>query len=268
MNERSRLHAIEYRRLIASVAAHLSAEEVERIAFIRLSDVDNSPCITGEKTSALQTLAALERQGEFSLQNIDGLLGIVKDVNRHDLIELIENYKKARALARKSGKSKTHRPLRKHSNPSEGRRQLEETHEMMVTSFTFLEQQMSLIPRLLEGEGDIQDEGTVILHSLKHAAEELAGKLGQAHEYFLQHSRSRASSGSESPRGSFEDTTSENKRMNPDHLTRKSCSFWFRYIDTHKLTLCCFSFRIEICLSSWCMHAWYTLLYNAVYKSI
>jgi hypothetical protein len=79
---------------------------------------------------------------------------------------------------------------------------------------------MSLIPRLLEGEGDIQDEGTVILHSLKHAAEELAGKLGQAHEYFLQHSRSRASSGSESPRGSFEDTTSEDKRMNPDHLTQ------------------------------------------------
>ena len=209
MAERSRLHAIEYRRLITSIAAHLSAEEVERIAFIRLSDVDASPCTVEEKTSALHTLAALERQGEFSLQNIDGLMGIVKDVNRHDLIQLIENYKKARALTKKSGKSKTPKLLRKHSNPSEGRRQLEETYEMMVTSFTFLEQQMSLIPRLLEGEGDIQDEGTVILRSLKHATDELACKLGQAHEYFQEHSRSRENSASESPRENFEDRRSE-----------------------------------------------------------
>ena len=183
------LQAIEYRRLVSSVAAQLSVEEVERITFIRLAKLDavqgcNSDDAE-EKSSALHTLAALERQGEFSIKNIEGLMEIVKDVNRHDLMRLIENYRKSRPLA---GKSKTPKLRHKHAgNSSMERCQLEKTYEMMVTRFTFLEQQMSLIPRLLEGEGDMRDEGAVVLLSLKCAAEELASNLNQAHKGFGQH---------------------------------------------------------------------------------
>ena len=190
------LQAIEYRRLVASIASHLSPEEVERILFIRRAKLETlSVCgaeDSDETASALHTLAALERHGEFSLQNIDGLAEIAKDVNRHDLLCLIDSYKKTRCLAKKPHKIRTLKLLRKSSGgaapPKSSREQsyLEETYEMMVTRFTFLEQQMSLIPRLLEGEGDIQDEGTVILTSLKCAAEELAARLSEAHDYFQE----------------------------------------------------------------------------------
>ena len=193
------LQAIEYRRLVASVASQLSIEEVERITFIRFDKlrkacVCNRPT-TGleneEKASSLHILAALERQGEFSFNNIDGLVEIVKDVNRHDLMGLIESYKKTRVMAKRP-KFKLPKRLRRQQamKPGKPRNQLEEVYEMMVTRFTFLEQQMSLIPRLLEGEGDIQDEGKVVLLSLKYAADELAANLSRAHETFGQQTES------------------------------------------------------------------------------
>ena len=219
MNDR--LHAIEYRRLVASVASHLSVEEVEHIKFIRLPELEGThECDSEEKTSsALHILATLERKGEFSHQNIDGLTEIIKDVNRHDLMKQIESYKKTRMPAKKSGKS-SKALKRKQLRSSEERKELEETYEMMVTRFTFLEQQMSLIPRLLEGEGDIQDEGTVILRSLKHTAEELATKLGQAHEYFGGHA-SETNSASESPKGDTRRGSSEDKKTNQDGSSSK-----------------------------------------------
>ena len=224
------LQAIEYRRLVATIASHLSVEEVERITFVRHDEVAAPQgCDDGEpKTTALHMLAALERRGEFSLHNIDGLIEIVKDVNRHDLMGLIESYKKTRHQARKPGKFRALTPklLRKHSSNSKSskeRVQLEEAYEMMVTRFTFLEQQMSLIPRLLEGEGDIQDEGTVILHSLKYAAEELASKLTNAHDYFQELASDR-----DSMHGSCEDLlgreSRERKLPSQDHqMPRKKC---------------------------------------------
>lgn len=195
-----KLHIIEYRRLVASVASQLSSEEVERIVFVRSFESD----LSAKSTSALNLLAALECKGEFSLQNVDGLLEIVKDVNRYDLMEQIESYKKSRALAKKSvGKGKPWKSVRtKQLSSNEERRYLEETFEMMVTRFTFLEQQMSLIPRVLEGEGDIQDEGTMVLGSLKHAADELAFKLGQTYEFFKEPA-SRENNGRETPQGSM-----------------------------------------------------------------
>ena len=206
------LQAIEYRRLVASIASHLSPEEVERILFIRNDKFDSTSLAStpddSEGPSALHALAALERQGEFSLQNIDGLAEIAKDVNRHDLVRLIDGYKKTRCSAARKPKIRTPKLLRKysgHHNSGGGgatygreRSQLEETYEMMVTRFTFLEQQMSLIPRLLEGEGDLQDEGTVILTSLKYAADELAAKLAESVQEFYQEFDGSVS-------GSFED---------------------------------------------------------------
>lgn len=215
------LRTIEYRRLVASVASQLSAEEVERIMFVRFSLTED---IT---SSALHLLAALECKGEFSFQNIDGLLEIVKDVNRHDLMDQIESYKKNRAQAKKSslGKLKISKLGRaKQLGSNEERKHLEETFEMMVTRFTFLEQQMSLIPRLLEGEGDIQDEGSVILRSLKHAADELALKLGQTYEYFNEPHSSTASSARESPRGSMEDTRRERGSFDDMRINQKELS--------------------------------------------
>lgn len=216
-----KFHTIEYRRLVASIASQLSTEEVERIVFVRSFESD----LTTKSESALNLLAALECKGEFSHQNVDGLVEIVKDVNRYDLMEQIEAYKKNRALAKKAvGKGKPWKLGRtKQLSTSEERRHLEETFEMMVTRFTFLEQQMSLIPRVLEGEGDIQDEGTMILHSMKHAAEELAFKLDKTYEYFKESSANRETNGRESPHGSMETTrrareSVDKKRINYEEL--------------------------------------------------
>ena len=209
---------------MASIASHLSPEEVERILFIRREKLEALQVSGDEDTAtALHTLAALERQGEFSLQNIDGLTEVAKDVNRHDLVRMIESYKKTRYSAKKPPKIRTPKLLRRSSGSSSAARSsrerthLEETYEMMVTRFTFLEQQMSLIPRLLEGEGDIQDEGTVILTSLKCASEELATRLADAYEYFQE-----LSGGEEGFRGSFEDLRRSNSdERKQDQLSRK-----------------------------------------------
>ena len=217
------LQAIEYRRLVASIASHLSPEEVERILFIRREKLEALHVCGDEDTaSALHMLAALERQGEFSLQNTDGLTEIAKDVNRHDLVRLIDAYKKTRCLAKKPPKIRAPKLLRKSyyggsssARSSRERSHLETAYEMMVTRFTFLEQQMSLIPRLLEGEGDIQDEGTVILMSLKCASEELATRLADAFEYFQE-----LSDGG-SLRGSYEDLRRTNSNESKeDQLSR------------------------------------------------
>ena len=219
------LQAIEYRRLVASVASHLSPEEVERILFIRREKLETLH-VSGDKdtASALYTLAALERQGEFSLHNIDGLTEIAKDVNRHDLVRMIDGYKKTRTSAKKPSKIRTPKLFRKSyyggsssARSSRERSHLEATYEMMVTRLTFLEQQMSLIPRLLEGEGDIQDEGAVILTSLKCASEELATRLADAYEYFHEF----LSDGG-SLRGSCEDLRRSNSNESKqEQLSRK-----------------------------------------------
>ena len=223
------LQAIEYRRLVASVASHLIPEEVERILFIRREKLEALHVCGDEDTaSALHTLAALERQGEFSLQNIDGLTEIAKDVNRHDLVRLIDAYKKTRCLAKKPPKIRARKLLRKSyyggsssARSSRERSHLEATYEMMVTRFTFLEQQMSLVPRLLEGEGDIQDEGTVILMSLKCASEELATRLADAFEYFQE-----LSDGG-SLRGSYEDLRRTNSNESKDDQLSRNEGFDF-----------------------------------------
>ena len=189
------MQTIEYRRLVSSVAAHLSPEEVERIAFIRLTGLESTKHDASEpmepNASAISILATLERQGVFSARNIDGLMEIAKDVNRHDLMRKIETYKKTRSQAVKCGKSKAWKTAEK--QPSKERKQLEEMYEMIVTRFAFLEQQVSLIPRLLDGEGDLRDEGTMILRSVKHVAEELATRVNEAHEQFIGHGSSSVS---------------------------------------------------------------------------
>ena len=192
----SDIQVIEYRRLVSSLAASLSAEEVERVAYIRLKDAQRSPDKYNAKepsATGLSLLATLERLGVFSLQNVDGLLEIAKDVGRGDLMNHVEEYKR-RSHAAYRVRKKPRRGL------SEDQQHLGQTFEMMVTKLAALEQHVSLLQRTLDGENDMQDESLELLSNTEKIVQDLASKLHEAHQKlstrFLTNSNSSCSSGS------------------------------------------------------------------------
>ena len=75
-----------FRKLITSVSEHLQPEEVAKCSFICNLPKDRS-------SSALHTLEYLMQAGEFSHCNVEPLVKLLKDINRHDLVnELVEPY--------------------------------------------------------------------------------------------------------------------------------------------------------------------------------
>ena len=181
--------AIAYRRLVASLARELSAEEVEQIAYIRLTgkeDISKYTASNHATATGLSLLATLERWRVFSQKNTEGLVGIAKDVNRHDLVEKVADYRKHSSNAVKYTKKK-----KRHSLPSEERQQLEEAFELMVTQFAVLEQNVTLIQRALNEE---QDDALEVLRKTAVVVQEMGSKLSDAHKRLAR--RSCASSNS------------------------------------------------------------------------
>ena len=174
----SDIQAIEYRRLVSCLAASLSAEEVERVAYIRLTDTQSPDKYNAKEPGAtgLNLLATLERLGVFSLQKVDGLLEIAKDVCRCDLM-------RQRCLS-----------LRR--QPSEEQQHLEQIFEMMVAKLAALEQHVSLLQRTLDGENDMRDESLELLRNTENIVQDLALKLQGARQKL--NSRSLTSSTSSS----------------------------------------------------------------------
>ena len=179
--------AIAYRRMVASLARQLSAEEVKVIAFIRLAGVE-SVCKYSSNpptASGLDLLATLERLGMFSQKNPKGLVDIAKDVNRHDLVEKVEDYRRNTSSAVKYTRKK------RRDLPSEERQQLEEAFELMVTQFAVLEQNVTLVQRALNEE---QDDALEVLRHTAVVVKEMGSKLSDAHKRLAR--RSCASSNS------------------------------------------------------------------------
>ena len=195
--------AIEYRRLVASFARQLSAEEVKEISYIRLKDVE---CISKYITNpamGLDLLARLERLGTFSQQNLDGLLEIAKDVNRQDLEEKVKAYKRRRTKVVKYVKRKPQKV------PSEKRKKIEETFEMIVVQFAVLEQHVSLLQRTMMDDTHVdgeQDEALEVLRVTGDLVNDMASKLTFVCKSLARHST--ASSGSASSRPSSGDYSS------------------------------------------------------------
>ena len=63
------------------IADSLSAEDVEAIAYI-----NNLPGTAGQRT-ALGVLGELEKRGMFSHNNVEPLIRLLSNINRHDIVK-------------------------------------------------------------------------------------------------------------------------------------------------------------------------------------
>ena len=78
-------HAV-FRKLISDLSQHLQPDEVTRCSFLHNLPKDRT-------TSALEALEYLMRSGTFSHNNVDPLVELLKDINRHDLVNsFVEPY--------------------------------------------------------------------------------------------------------------------------------------------------------------------------------
>ena len=185
--------AVEYRRLVSHLAAKLRAEEVERVAYIRLADSQSTDKYNAKepKATGLQLLDTLERQGKFSQENLDGLLEIAKDVGRRDLVDKVEEYKAKCSRAGKCARKKPRRLLNEDQ---------QQRDRMIVTKLAVLQKHVSLLQRALSGGTDTPDEAMVLLRSMEDIMQKLISKLHQPH--LILSTRSHNDSNSSSSNGS------------------------------------------------------------------
>ena len=75
-----------FRKLITEISEHLLAGEVTKCSFIHNLPKERS-------SSALDTLEYLLQNGAFSHSNVEPLVKLLKDINRHDLVnEQVESF--------------------------------------------------------------------------------------------------------------------------------------------------------------------------------
>ena len=184
-------NGIVYRALVASIAKELNSEEIYEVAYIWLRGKgDISKYSPSEKTCSLELFARLECLGLFSSRNTDGLLEIVKSINRNDLAKKIETYKKKQKKGENSYGTKYMK--KKDSTRSEERQCLEQTFEVMVPQMAFLEQQLSLLQKTLQE--NLLDEGMEIVQHSGAIMQQLATNLTTLQEKFASHRSSKRNS--------------------------------------------------------------------------
>ena len=184
-------NAIVYRAFVASIAKELTQEEIYEVAYIWLNG-EREISKYRQKGCGLELFARLECLGLFSLKNTDGLLEIVKYINRNDLVKKIETYKKKQ----KKGDNSygTRFTKKRDSTHSEKRHHLEQTFEVMVTQMAFLEQQLSLLQSTLQKKTDsLLDEGMEIVQNSGAIVQELATNLTTIQKKFARRSRTDSS---------------------------------------------------------------------------
>ena len=80
-----------FRRLISHLSDHLTTEDVAKFTFIQF--------IPKKGVTALDALDYLIRKGEFSPENLEPLVDLLKDVSRSDLVtELVDAYKESHLI--------------------------------------------------------------------------------------------------------------------------------------------------------------------------
>ena len=156
---------MEYRRLVASIAAKLSLEDVQKVAFVRL---ENRNVATG-----IDLLTRLECLGQFSQDNIDGLEIIVKEINRKDLVREVKHYKKSAKPSKQIEKP------HKSTAPITECQEMENACVLIASKLSDLKQQFSVLQQTLARGGD--DEGTEIVYLIGEAAQTLAKDAYAAH---------------------------------------------------------------------------------------
>ena len=179
---------IVYRALVASIARQLSDEEIYEVAYVWLQGKgDISRYNPSGKGCGLELFARLECLGLFSSKNTDGLLEIVKSINRNDLVKKIQTYKKKQKKGEKNSYG-TRCTENKDSTLSEERQRLEHSFEVMVTQMAVLEQQLSLLQITLQD--NLLDEGMVIVQHSGDIMQQLATSLTKVQEKFTSSKRS------------------------------------------------------------------------------
>ena len=185
--------AIEYRALVASFSKKLTAEEIYHVAYVWLTGKEDSskysPSIN-PSVCGLELLAKLERRGIFSRKKIEGLVEIAKKLNRYDLVDEVNGYKK------KKGESYGTRYARTKVSPrSEERQYFERTFDVMVTQMAVLEQQLSLLQTTLQQRTDdeLLDEGMEIIQNSGTIARNLASNLTTVHKKLAHRPRADSS---------------------------------------------------------------------------
>ena len=191
MSDNVDTNSIVYRALVASVANELTSKEIYQVAYVWLKgNGDISKYSPSEKTCGLELFACLECLGLFSSKNTDGLLEILKSINRNDLAKKIETYKKKQKKGENIYETKCTK--KRDSTRSKERQHLEQTFEVMVTQMAFLEQQLSLLQSTLQE--NLLDEGMVIVQHSGAIMQQLATNLATVQEKFASHRSSKRSS--------------------------------------------------------------------------
>ena len=196
MSDNVDTNGIAYRALIVSIAKELTSEEIYEVAFIWLKGKGDISKYSTSEACGLKLFARLECLGRFSFNNTDGLLDIVKSINRYDLVKRIETYKKNQ---RKGENCYGTRCTKKRdSTRSEERQRLEQSFEVMVTQMAVLEQQLSLLQSTLQE--NLLDEGMVIVQHSGDIMQQLATNLTTLQEKFASSSGERKSAASSKKR--------------------------------------------------------------------
>ena len=83
---------ILFRRTVSNTFRRLSVQDVQQIAYVRLTGREDTRRFSAAKPQAmsLDLMESLEQYGYFSRENVKGLAEVLKDANRTDLAEEIE----------------------------------------------------------------------------------------------------------------------------------------------------------------------------------
>ena len=83
---------ILFRRTVSNTFRRLSLQDVQQIAYVRLTGREDTRRFSAAKPQAtsLDLMESLEQYGYFSRENVKGLAEVLKDANRTDLAEEIE----------------------------------------------------------------------------------------------------------------------------------------------------------------------------------
>ena len=83
---------ILYRRTVSNVFLRLSRTDIQQIAYVRLKGREDTKKFSAanQQAASLDLMESLEEYGFFSRKNVKGLIEVLKDSNRTDLVEEIE----------------------------------------------------------------------------------------------------------------------------------------------------------------------------------
>lgn len=164
---------VAFRQLVYSCSQQLSREEIHAIVYIRLYQERE----TYKELPALTVLSKLEADGVFGPWKPEGLLDIVKDLKRHDLIAEVKDFIKKKWL--KVIKKSTGKQLTDSADSDEDLH-LKSTFQVVIAQATVLMQQIEVFQRAISGLEHPRDRAREVIGVAAQTAQALADSLFKA----------------------------------------------------------------------------------------